>query len=643
MGARHFTTGASAFRNIHAKDHICLFYNSEKERWSFLSPLLRQMEGSRTKFIYLTTNASVQTVARRLYSRGIPYNHENLGSYIRILNISPDTEDFDYKMIVTALEGESAIALSQGYSMVCSVIDMEWAAEQKLDQSEIGAFEENINEFVDINNSVVVCQYDRRVFEPEVLASVLKYHRLVAEGGEIYDNFFCETISSPVGEGESNDPLQHLIDRLAARKHLENALEESASMNEIVMEALPCIAMMLLPEGDVISCNRYAYEHGIKPGMKFYEAWKGRNVEWQIEGITRAMEQGIEVRDEFVEDDSAWEMSWVPIPPDLCLCCCFDITEKKKVLSALRKSEQNFRCLVECASDGICIAQDGTIKYVNWSLSQMLDYSPNSIIGQSFPFAVPEDEANLLVDEYERCLTGTECGHTFETIMIRSSGERLTVEASGGPTIYEGRPAELLLVRDITVRKRAEKKLVHEATHDLLTGVLNRKCLLESFDLLFTEARRRNDYFTFCICDIDDFKQINEEHGHLAGDRAIAIFAEILAGELREADIVGRYGGDEFGIIFQNANPGDVIQALSRIRERCSETAYMEKDGKAFTLSATFGLAIPESKEKSYTDTIRNADDALRFGKRSGKDLVVFNNGEEMIFMSGTPERIPKQ
>ncbi len=111
------------------------------------------------------------------------------------------------------------------------------------------------------------------------------------------------------------------------------------------------------------------------------------------------------------------------------------------------------------------------------------------------------------------------------------------------------------VARDITESKRLEEELKVLATRDSLTGLLNRRHFMESLEFLFQNAKRYSFPLSLCLCDLDKFKEINDMYGHQAGDRALEVFAEVLRHELRASDLAGRYGGDEFVMLFPIPRP----------------------------------------------------------------------------------------
>ena len=136
-----------------------------------------------------------------------------------------------------------------------------------------------------------------------------------------------------------------------------------------------------------------------------------------------------------------------------------DITERKRVEEALRESEGKYRILVERANDGIAIVQDTMVKYVNPGLAEVAGYTIEELIGTSFADYVHPDDLPKVVDRYKRRMGGEDVTPVYEIAVRRKDGSKVYVEANAGIITYQGKPAELVIVRDLTERKRAEEAL----------------------------------------------------------------------------------------------------------------------------------------------------------------------------------------
>ena len=133
-----------------------------------------------------------------------------------------------------------------------------------------------------------------------------------------------------------------------------------------------------------------------------------------------------------------------------------DITERKYVESELRESEDKYRTLIDLANDVVCIVQEGIIKMCNPRLEYYWGGSLNEIVGRPFADLVHPDALPELIDNYKRRMSGESLPSRYETTLMHKDGSRSFVEVNASVIMYKGKPADLVLVRDINDRKRAE-------------------------------------------------------------------------------------------------------------------------------------------------------------------------------------------
>ena len=180
----------------------------------------------------------------------------------------------------------------------------------------------------------------------------------------------------------------------------------------------------------------------------------------------------------------------------------------------------------------------------------------------------------------------------------------------------------LLAIEDITERKELEDKLKTLASHDELTGCLNFRSIMEFLENEFARSQRYQKNFSIIMIDIDRFKRINDEYGHLAGNDALAAFAKVVNHSVRSIDVVGRWGGEEFIIILPESDQQQASVVIERIRNNLAQTkitsAHLEKD-KEFTLKFSAGIAIFPHNAKDLKELIWVADSAMRQAKQEGR------------------------
>ncbi len=161
------------------------------------------------------------------------------------------------------------------------------------------------------------------------------------------------------------------------------------------------------------------------------------------------------------------------------------------------------------------------------------------------------------------------------------------------------------------------------ATRDGLTGLLNRRTIMEHLAAELNRATREQEYLGLALLDLDHFKTINDRYGHLKGDDALRLVANSLNDSVRPYDWVGRWGGEEFLIILPRANPEQALAIAERVRERIAHSPLILADGSSTTLGASIGAVVVQPTVlTTVDDLLHHADEALYQAKREGRDRV---------------------
>ena len=168
--------------------------------------------------------------------------------------------------------------------------------------------------------------------------------------------------------------------------------------------------------------------------------------------------------------------------------------------------------------------------------------------------------------------------------------------------------------------RRLKEQLEYETIHDPLTGAFNRRFYMQRLAEETSKARRAARPLALAFSDLDYFKNVNDRHGHAAGDAALVAFARVLAEVLRPYDVIARLGGDEFCVLFPETAAPDACRALERVRERLAATQICSGEHRFF-VTGTFGVAEFDRlmSDEAFTE---RADQALYRAKADGRNCV---------------------
>jgi diguanylate cyclase (GGDEF)-like protein/PAS domain S-box-containing protein len=282
---------------------------------------------------------------------------------------------------------------------------------------------------------------------------------------------------------------------------------------------------------------------------------------------------------------------------------------------AAREAEHRFLALAEHAPIGIVMSEAGArLSYVNRRFEQLAGRAHTSLLGTGWLNVIHPADVSAIDDAILQVLSGSPVENTVR-IQPDSAGPRwITLRLA--PVTTPHRAAGFIgTAEDVTARRAWEDQLAYQARHDALTGLANRRRLVEDLTHWLDDRRGAAREFALMFCDLDGFKQINDNYGHEAGDRALIEVATRLIGTAGDRDLVARIAGDEFVVILGKV---DDIAAVEKTADRflAALKKPLRVDGKDVRLSASLGLALPEA-DSTPESLLRAADHAMYLAKAS--------------------------
>ena len=307
-----------------------------------------------------------------------------------------------------------------------------------------------------------------------------------------------------------------------------------------------------------------------------------------------------------------------------------DITERIHTEEALKESEERLKTILSATPDPIVIySSQGETEYLNPSFVEVFGWTLDELRGKRIPF-VPDNQEQI-TSEKTKELLGSGNKVQFETQRLTKQGSSIDVIISASCIKnLNGKISKLVVIlKDITDQKQAKQelkllnlKLEHEATHDPLTGALNRRAILDILSKELNRAKRRNTKLSIGLCDIDHFKLVNDKYGHQVGDDVLCSFIKAIQNTLRPYDLLGRYGGEEFLLVMPDSTMSAEEGLYERLRAKIADNKMMTRSGG---VSITVSIGITSNTGNETIETmIAKADAALYRAKENGRNQLAF-------------------
>ncbi|TLY82119.1 MAG: EAL domain-containing protein [Gammaproteobacteria bacterium] len=302
----------------------------------------------------------------------------------------------------------------------------------------------------------------------------------------------------------------------------------------------------------------------------------------------------------------------------------------ERMRGRLRQSTINknyLHSVLNSMTDGVFVTSpDGVIKVANLAACKLLGYGEEELLGRSI-LAVLEERERAGFDLLQAAQ------ETRETVVRTRSGQTIPVSFTGSriDSVDPQFQGNIFVARNITDRKRAERRIRYLARYDALTKIPNRMQFHHLLQQTIARALRSGQVVAVLYLDMDRFKEVNDTFGHGAGDRTLEVLAERLTRSLPKETVVGRLAGDEFALFVDGLsadadNRGPIAQlAKSLLTEICRPFQLNQQE---VFLTASVGIAFCPRDAENVIDLIRNADAAMYYSKQNGGNTFAFYSPE---------------
>ena len=288
--------------------------------------------------------------------------------------------------------------------------------------------------------------------------------------------------------------------------------------------------------------------------------------------------------------------------------------------------------LIEESIDAVLVIDEhGAIRYMNQSMHSLCGFAPGEALGQPLYGLLPDgmqDEHHGYVRRFlEHGSASNVLGTVRQFALRHRTGEMIPIEMKALDLgVLETVHYFGAFMTDLRPRRQAEAKnaallsqLERQAMSDTLTGLPNRRAYELEATRMVARAKRSAAQITVGIADIDLFKQVNDQHGHPAGDEVLSAVSAVLSHSARSSDFIARIGGEEFGLLFPDATPETAMAVAERMRSAVHNFPVVISSGEKLGVTISIGLA---QYTGSLSDALSNADRALYEAKRQGRNRV---------------------
>jgi diguanylate cyclase (GGDEF)-like protein/PAS domain S-box-containing protein len=329
---------------------------------------------------------------------------------------------------------------------------------------------------------------------------------------------------------------------------------------------------------------------------------------------------------------------------DCFISTAVDITRRKSAEQAVAESESRFRHLTTMTNDLFYSCRrmaDGyfRVEWLGGDAERLLGIGNRELaaLGCWRGFVLEDDQPQF--DRHVTALTAGNTSNTLLRVRHRDGTVRHVRSFAHVEEDQEGAKDERLYgaLQDVTERVALEQRLEALAQTDFLTGLANRRHFLELADKELARVRRYRSPLSMAMLDLDRFKDINDTYGHKVGDTVLEQFSKVCRPTLRESDIMGRIGGEEFAILFPETMLPEAIEVAERLREAVAAIRIPLQHGLPIQITVSIGVASFADSDVNIDVFMNRADGALYEAKRSGR-----NRTAEAIVDTPT-QRLPER
>ena len=343
--------------------------------------------------------------------------------------------------------------------------------------------------------------------------------------------------------------------------------------------------------------------------------------------------------------------------PTRTLGIIWDVTGRKRAELAIAEQKELAEVTLSSIGDGVITTDEtGKTQYLNRVAEHLTGWSLDLVKG------MPIEEVFKVVDEASgevfenavmKCLRlGQTIGLSARSQLVSRNGRLIAIEDSAAPIrAADGRVLGAVIVfHDVSHERKLRHELSWHASHDMLTGLINRREFETHVAAALASAKHESDTHALLYLDLDQFKIVNDTCGHSAGDMLLQQLSAMLQSSMRDSDVLARLGGDELGVLLLNCPASQAHAIADKLRQLIKDFRFVW-DSRTFEIGASIGLVTIDEDTKSLSELLSAADQACYVAKEQGRnrvhlykesDVIVARRHGEMLWVSRLNEAFAK-
>lgn len=305
-----------------------------------------------------------------------------------------------------------------------------------------------------------------------------------------------------------------------------------------------------------------------------------------------------------------------------------DITERKLYEEALFREKESAQITLQSIGDGVITTDaEGTVEYINPVAEELTGWKVDDASGlpideifRGFHEETCEPLENPLVVAVRR---DRAIKSVRPTLLIRRDGNEIYIESTASP-IRSGKglvTGGVLVFHDVSESRELNRRLSYHASHDILTGLVNRREFESRLERALKSAKARETSYALVYLDLDQFKIVNDSCGHSAGDALLGQLGALLKSKIRWRDTLARLGGDEFGVLLESCSLEEAMQTAEALRLAIGDYKFMWDD-RTFRLGVSIGVVPITADTEDVAGLLSAADSACSAAKEAGRNRI---------------------